>query len=99
MSLLKNIFSPAPAHKGPYYKFSVKCKRCGEIIPGQVNVNNDPSLEFNEKGKPFFTCRKVLVGSHLCFQQIEVNFKFNEQRILKLHHKESLLKNEPSGYS
>jgi len=80
MSAFKNIFLPTPTTKGTYYKFSVKCKRCGEIIPGQVNVNNDPSVEFNEKGKPFYTCRKVLVGSNLCFQKIEVVLKFNEKR-------------------
>jgi hypothetical protein len=58
----------------------VKCKRCGEIIHGQVNVNNDPSLEFDEQGKPYYLCRKVVMGNQMCFQQIEVIFKFNDLR-------------------
>ncbi len=80
MSFLKKLFSLPPSNYGRFYEFSVKCKRCGEIIEGQVNLNNDPSLEFGEKGKPYYVCRKVLVGDKLCFQQIEVVFKFNEQR-------------------
>ena len=60
--------------------FTVKCKRCGEIIHGQVNINNEPSLEFDDKGKLYYTCRKVLMGEKLCFQQIEVVFKFNQRR-------------------
>jgi hypothetical protein len=79
MSFLKNIFSP-PRPTGKFYTFSVKCKRCGETIQGQVNINNEPSLESDEKGKPYYTCRKVLIGTGHCFQQIEVLFKFNESR-------------------
>jgi hypothetical protein len=37
-------------------------------------------VEYDEQGKPYYICRKVLIGDKLCFQQIEVNFKFNEQR-------------------
>jgi DNA-directed RNA polymerase subunit N (RpoN/RPB10) len=80
MSFLKKLFTPPPSNYGQFYNFSVKCKRCGEIIAGQVNLANDPSLAFDEKGKPYYICRKVLVGDKLCFQQIEVVFKFNEQR-------------------
>jgi hypothetical protein len=80
MSFLKKLFSPPPSNYGRFYTFSVKCKRCGEIIEGQVNLNNEPSLDFDEKEKPYYVCRKVLVGDKLCFQQIEVVFKFNEQR-------------------
>ena len=80
MSFFKNLFSPRPSTQGKFHTFTVKCSRCGEIIHGQVNVNNDPSLEFDESNKPYFICRKVLVGSQLCFQKIEVFFKFNENR-------------------
>jgi hypothetical protein len=80
MDFLKKLFSSPPSNPGKFYDFSVKCKRCGEIIHGQVNVNNDPSVEYDEQGKPYYICRKVLIGDKLCFQQIEVNFKFNEQR-------------------
>jgi hypothetical protein len=76
--LAKAFSSPAPA--GKFHDFTVKCKRCGEVIHGQVNVFNDPSLEFGEGDKPYFICRKVLIGSGHCFQQIEVIFKFDEPR-------------------
>ena len=79
MSFFKNLFSP-PRPTGTFYPFSVKCKRCGETIQGQVSVNNEPSLELDEKGKPYYTCRKVLIGNGHCFQQIEVLFKFDEGR-------------------
>lgn len=80
MNFFKKLLTPRPSTPGKFYGFAVKCKRCGEIIHGQVNVNNDPSLEFDEKGSSYFVCRKVLIGSQLCFQQIEVIFKFNEMR-------------------
>ncbi len=80
MNFFKKLFTSAPSNPGKFYEFDVKCKRCGEIIHGQVNVNNEPSLEFDEQGKAYFFCRKVLIGQNLCFQQIEATFKFNEQR-------------------
>lgn len=80
MSFFQKLFKPGPSNQGKFYNFEVKCKRCGEIIHGQVNVNNEPSLELDDKGKPYYVCRKVLMGSNLCFNQIEVVFKFNENR-------------------
>jgi len=79
MSIFKNLFSH-PHPTGTFYPFSVKCKRCGETIQGQVNVNNEPSLELDDNGKPYYKCRKVLIGNGYCFQQIEVVFKFDEGR-------------------
>ncbi|HTX91293.1 MAG TPA: hypothetical protein VMC09_08755 [Anaerolineales bacterium] len=80
MNFFKKLFTPPPSNSGTFHRFSVKCKRCGEIIQGQVNVNNEPSLEFDGSGKPYYICRKVLMGNQMCFQQIEVIFKFNEMR-------------------
>lgn len=82
MNILKKLFSP-PTLKSHFYEFSVRCKRCGEIVAGQVNLSNDPSLEFDEDKKPYYICRKVLIGSGRCFQSIEVIFHFNEQREVK----------------
>jgi hypothetical protein len=65
---------------GTFQTFSVKCARCGETIQGHVNVNNEPSLEVDSKGKTYFTCRKVLIGNSRCFQQIEVFFIYDEGR-------------------
>ncbi len=80
MNFFKKMLTRPPSNSGKFHIFAVKCKRCGEIIHGQVNVNNEPSQEYDENGRLYFVCRKVLVGNQLCFQQIEVIFKFNEMR-------------------
>jgi hypothetical protein len=80
MNFFKKILPQRPSNSGKFHIFAVKCSRCGEIIRGQVNVNNDPSQEYDENGKPYFTCRKVLVGNQMCFQRVEIIFKFNESR-------------------
>ena len=82
MNFFQKILTPRPSNRGIFHIFAVKCSRCGEIIHGQVNVNNDPSLEIDDKGKEYYICRKVLVGNQHCFQRIEVIFKFNEARRL-----------------
>jgi hypothetical protein len=83
MNLFKNFFKVLNGGRprGNFHPFSVKCKRCGEVIQGRVNIWNDPSLELDEKDRPYYVCRKVLIGSGgTCFQQIEVIFKFDEGR-------------------
>ena len=80
MSFFKKLLTPAPSNRGTFHNFAVKCKRCGEVIAGQVNVNNEPSLELDPKGRAYYVCRKVLMGSGHCFQQIEVVFQFNQER-------------------
>jgi hypothetical protein len=61
-----------------YYIFQVKCKRCGEIITGRVDMANDLSVEY-ESGGNTYICRKVLMGDgkNYCYQQVEVSLKFN----------------------
>ena len=80
MNFFQKFLKPQPSNRGTFHIFAVKCSRCGEIIHGQVNINNDPSLEIDESGKAYYICRKVLVGNQMCFQRIEVLFKFNELR-------------------
>ena len=81
MGLLKTLrntlFPPRPAAR--YHTFQVKCSRCGEILPGRLDLYNDPSLEFEEQNT-FYFCRKVLMGAGPCYQQVEVTFKLNEAR-------------------
>ena len=82
MNFLKKIF---PAPSGPastFYSFAVKCSRCGEIIEGRINVNNELSVEYDSDGSGVYYGRKVLMGSGRCFQQIEVELKFSEPRKL-----------------
>lgn len=80
MSFLKNLFSSTPAQPDKkYLTIQVKCNRCGEILEGRVDLENDLSL--NDEGDGYFA-RKGLMGSNLCFQQIEVELTFDTSRQL-----------------
>jgi hypothetical protein len=81
MGFLKNLFG-GPSSAKPeknYYTFNVKCKRCGEIIEGRVDLDNDLSL--NDEGDGYIV-HKGLIGSNRCFQQIEVELTFDSSRQL-----------------
>ena len=81
MGFLKNLFGGASAKpEKRYYTFNVKCNRCGEIIEGRVDLDNDLSLD--DEGDNVYFGRKVVMGSGHCFQQIEVEMKFNSSREL-----------------
>jgi hypothetical protein len=82
MNIMQKVsrFLNPPAPKN-YYLFQVKCERCGEVIEGRINVANDPSLEY-EGATPIYICRKVLIGSGHCYQQVEVCLKFDANRKL-----------------
>ncbi len=60
-------------------KTNVKCRRCGEIIEGRVDLDNDLSL--NDEGNGYIV-RKGLIGGNRCFQQIEVELNFDSSRQL-----------------
>ncbi len=83
MGFLKNLFGGGASAKPSkrYYVFKVKCSRCGEIIEGRVDLDNDPSAEFEGDHAVYFV-RKGLMGSGRCFQQIEVEMKFTPERKL-----------------
>jgi len=83
MGFLKNLFGGGASAKPDkrYYVFNVKCKRCGEIIEGRVDLDNDLSLEFEDNQSVYFV-RKGVMGSGRCFQQIEVEMKFTSNREL-----------------
>ena len=82
MNFLKKIFSTPPGLESAFYSFTVKCNRCGEVIEGRINLNNELSVEYEPDGGSVYYGRKVLMGSGKCFQQIEVELKFNEPRKL-----------------
>ncbi len=85
MSFLKKIFTAPASPASNFYSFAVKCNRCGEIIEGRINLYNDLSVEY-EGNKNEYSVRKVLMGSGRCFQQIEVELKFDEPRKLLEKH-------------
>jgi hypothetical protein len=78
MNLLQKLFgSSSVRSEQRVYTFSVKCKRCGEVIQGRVDLSNDLS----EDGEIFHT-RKILIGENRCFQRMEVELKFTPAREL-----------------
>ncbi|MBC7878119.1 MAG: hypothetical protein H7Y59_13195 [Anaerolineales bacterium] len=82
MSFFKRFFGGASSKpEKRYYTFSVKCKRCGEVIEGRVDLDNDLSVEY-ESGRDVYIGRKVLMGDNKCFQRMEVDFKFTYNREL-----------------
>ncbi|MBI3738558.1 MAG: hypothetical protein HY258_05875 [Chloroflexi bacterium] len=77
MDPIKKLFSALPsASSSNSYVFKVKCNRCGEVIEGRVNLVNDLSLD----DKDNYFVRKVLMGSGRCFQQVEIELKFDASR-------------------
>lgn len=83
MSLLKKLFggSSSTSPQKNYYVFSVKCRRCGEVIDGRVDLNNDLSVEYEDDNEVYYS-RKTLMGSGKCFQRLETEFKFSSTRAL-----------------
>jgi hypothetical protein len=82
MGFLKKLFgSGANKSEKRYYTFQVKCNRCGEVIEGRVNLDNDLSIEYEGDQTVYFV-RKGLIGNNRCFQQIEVELKFDSSRQL-----------------
>jgi hypothetical protein len=86
MNFLKKLFGGSSATPQKHdYNFSVKCKRCGEIIQGRVNLDNDLSVEYEEGGDVYYA-RKVLMGEGKCFQRMEVELKFtSDHKLLEQH--------------
>ena len=82
MGFLKKLFSGESAKpEKRFYVFHVKCNRCGEVIEGRVDLDNDLSQEYDNDQTVYFV-RKVLIGENRCFQQIEVQLKFTPARQL-----------------
>ncbi len=80
MDILKKLFSRAPKRpEKRYYVFSVKCLRCGESVTARVDLDNDLSVEYEPNGDVYYA-RKIIIGENRCFQRIEAQFKFNQNR-------------------
>ena len=82
MGFLKRLFSGGTTTqaKADFYNFTVTCNRCGEVLEGRVNLYNDLSVDYEEGD--VYHARKVLMGSGHCFQQIEVELRFDSSRKL-----------------
>ncbi|MGD9092945.1 MAG: hypothetical protein PVF74_08850 [Anaerolineales bacterium] len=78
---LGNLLSPSGGGDDYTYWIYVRCNRCSEKIRGRVDLRNELSVNYNDKGNTFF-CRKVLMGEEHCFQKIEVQLTFDKDRKL-----------------
>jgi len=81
MGFFKKLFSSPARPSTDLYTFTVKCNRCGETIEGHINLANDLSSDYEDDREVYFV-RKVLMGSGRCFQQIEVQMKFDANKHL-----------------
>ncbi len=82
MNFLQKLFGGSSAKSEKrYYTFTIKCMRCGELIEGRIDLDNDLSVEYGE-GSDVFYARKVLIGETRCFQRVEAVFKFTSERRL-----------------
>jgi hypothetical protein len=81
---LSSLVNPTPKADRFGYWIAVRCNRCGEVIRTRVNLANDLSLN-EEDGKTTYYCRKVLIGEKGCFQRVEVELTFDDQRKLIGH--------------
>ncbi len=82
MNFFKSLFGPKPAPPRNLLPLKVRCRRCGEIITTQVDVNNDLSVDYDEAGQTSYHCRKGLIGQQHCYQTVEVELKFDANRRL-----------------
>jgi len=86
MRFLKRLSNPfsAPGKPGDYvYWITAKCNRCGEIIRARVDLRNDLSINYGDRDEDTtYFCRKMLIGSQQCYQQIEIELTFDARRKL-----------------
>jgi hypothetical protein len=84
MSFLKKISSmfssPARSDERAYWIYA-RCNRCKEVLKARVDLYNDLSIDYDGDQMSYY-CRKVLMGTSRCFQQIEVSLKFDQNRRL-----------------
>jgi hypothetical protein len=80
---LSDIFSGPGKPDDSSYWVTVKCDRCGEVIRTRVDLRNDLSINYGDKPEDTtYFCRKVLMGSQHCYQQIEVELTFDSRHKL-----------------
>lgn len=83
MGFLERLSKMFTAKEDSYiHQLNVKCNRCGEVIRARVDIRNDLSIQYDERGKVSYFNRKVLVGDKHCFERIEVKLTFDTNRKL-----------------
>ena len=78
---VSDLFSPIFEDDKHAYWVYVQCNRCGEKLRARVDMRNELSIEYGDKGTTYHS-RKVLIGEQRCFQQIELKLTFSSKRKL-----------------
>lgn len=80
---LSGLFTAPSRPEKPVTWITVKCNRCGEIIKARIDLHNDLSINYGEREEDTtYFCRKMLMGSRQCYQQVEVELTFDSKRNL-----------------
>ncbi len=81
---LTALLTPKGSGDAAYvYWLYVQCDRCAEKIRTRIDLRNDPSVRYGETDRDTtYFCRKAIMGSGRCFQQIEVELTFDSRRQL-----------------
>jgi len=78
---ITQLFSSSPGAENRAYWLHVQCDRCQEKLQVRVDLYNDLSPIYEEAFTTYF-CRKVIMGQGPCFQKIEVEMSFDQNRRL-----------------
>ena len=80
---LSQLISPSSRTDEAGYWVYVRCNKCGEKLRTRVNLYNDLSIEYDDRGNAAsYFCRKTVVGSKGCFQRLDLVLKFDSKRKL-----------------
>jgi hypothetical protein len=60
----------------------VRCSRCEEKIKVRIDLRNDLSIEYGNGGPVTYFTRKTIVGEQRCYQPIEIELTFDQNRRL-----------------
>ncbi len=72
-----------------FYQVRVRCARCGEVLVARVDLHNDLSAQYDDRGRVTgYFVRKLIQGSgrNRCFAAIEVELTFDARRNLAERH-------------
>ena len=76
---LSGLFAPQEDKEA--YWIEARCRRCGEVVRSRVNLYNDLSVEYTDRGTEYL-CHKTLMGEGRCFQRLDVDLVFDDKRRL-----------------
>jgi hypothetical protein len=80
------MVAPSLSAGGASQVLKVRCNRCGEVLPVRINMMNDLSVEYNDRGDVTgYFCRKVAQGKGMCFQTVEIDLTYGPARVLVNH--------------